>query len=253
MTASARSHRRAPRAAERHPLAGVVVEGHDATPRAAVDPALRHDVAHQRADCLDAAPALGQDRRQHGGRAAAGAGGGRCAATALATRARPAAGRGGRRRCPSRSPSRSRRAAPRRWRPRAGGRSRSATDDAGRRAAPASTEPADVPTNSSNSRTSMPSSSSQRLERADHPGRAQHATAAEDQPPASGGRAGRSSRVFDRCSRASSAERVDDALAEHVDVRHRVAVGVEAVVDPAVVGRQPDATGPGPWPAGMTG
>ncbi len=52
---------------------------------------------------------------------------------------------------------------------------------------------------------------------------------------------------------SSVGERGLEALGEDVDVGHRVAVGVEAEVDAAVVGGEADATPPGPWRAARPG
>ena len=102
----------------------------------------------------------------------------------------------------------------------------------------ARTEPADVPTMTSASCGVEALDLDQRVERPDRPGRAEHAARAEHQPAPLGCPA-----AHQWVASSSSAERVAEALGEHVDVGHRVAVGVEAVEDLAVVRRQADAQG----------
>ena len=131
--------------------------------------------------------------------------------------------------------------------PRSWWASRSATETPAP-SSPARTDPADVPTNSSNSRAS--SRARPRGPSAHRPSRRHPARRRRPAPgPARASRGCGGHRALDRWLSQQLTEGVDDALAEDVEVGHRVAVGVEAVVDPAVVGRQPDATAPDPWRA----
>ena len=224
------------------PAPGVVVQRHHPQP-GPPHPALRAPRADQRADAVETAASLGQERRQHRGRRQA------AQVPGVAHQQPARADAGPRPRRPvaagrrSRSPRGSRpagrvveRRAPSWWRRRSStadaGAEQAGEDRPGRRADErlerrAGRRPARPPARS-----------------ARRPSRPRRARRRRPAPAPAGAWSPSALPALDQLG-----ERVHQALAQHVEVGHRVAVGVEPVVDPAVVRRQPDATAPAPWPA----